>query len=279
MIYLGADNMNINKHIADINDKFPNKVSKLTANNKTFYLKRNIEKKLFTKKIMNSIQIFLADILQVKVLAPTANTTELSTHESDKILALRKSGLKVPNIHYSSPEYFIMEDCGDRLKDILKMKGANKNLLLQKAIKNLALLHNAGFAHGGSQIRNFTYKDGEVHMIDFEEKVRGRHLSAIQFRDILVFLISVASLRSKDINYSSILETYEKHSHSNKDALEKIIKISNRFNFIGKLSKSKYSKLLGKDILFISLLISELSSISSLYSVDKKLAPRNLLKI
>lgn len=251
--------MNINKHITDINNKFPDKVSKLTADNKTFYLKRNIEKKIFRKRIMNFIQFFLADVLQLKVFAPTANTTKLSTHESDKITELKKSGLKVPNIYYSSPEYFIMGDCGDRLKDILKIKNINKNLLLQEAIKTLALLHNAGFAHGGAQIRNFTYKNNKVYMIDFEEKVRDRHLSAIQFRDVLVFLISVASLRSKDINYLSILKTYEKHSHSDKDTFEKIIKISNRFYFIGKLSKSKYSNLLGKDILFISLLISELS--------------------
>jgi len=260
--------MNIYKHIENIGERFPEKVSKVTSQGNIFYLKRNIEKKLIVKRTMNIFQTFLADILQIKVLAPTANTTELSTHEGDKIITLREKGLKVPAVHYSSSEYFIMDDCGRRLKDVLKDRGADKNALLQEAIANLAILHNCGFAHGGSQIRNFTVFNGEVYMIDFEEKIKDRHLQAVQFRDIIVFLISVASLRYKDIDYLSILNTYREHSASGDDSLKRIIDFSDNFSFLGKLSKSKISKFLGKDILFISYLIEELSALSSVYSIE-----------
>ncbi|GLI56183.1 hypothetical protein PM10SUCC1_16970 [Propionigenium maris DSM 9537] len=247
--------------ITDIEDKFPAKVSRITSEGEIYYLKRNIEKKITTKRAMNILQKFLADILKIKTLAPTANTEQHSTHEADKISSLREAGLKVPEIHYSCEEYFIMEDCGHRLKDILKREEADKTLYLREAVKSLALLHNHGFAHGGSQIRNFTVKDGEVYMIDFEEKIHKKYLSAIQFRDVLVFLISIASLRARDIDYYEILKVYEEHSSSKDSILNRIIKLTDRLYFLGRLSRTRVSKFFGKDLLFISYLIDDLSSI------------------
>lgn len=254
-------NIKIDQHIIDIHERFPAKVSKITSNNQDFYLKRNIEKKLAAKKAMNFLQNFLADGLRIKTLAPTANTTQHSTHEADKIICLLKKGLKVPKVYYNCPEYFIMEDCGSRLKDILRSSNVDKTFYLKEAMKNLSLLHNCGFAHGGSQIRNFTVKGNEVYMIDFEEKIPAKYLSSIQFRDVLVFLISIASLRCSDVDYHSILKVYEEHSFSKEGILNKTIKITDRFSFLGRLSRSRISKFLGKDLLFISYLIDDLSSI------------------
>ncbi len=115
--------MRIDQYITDIEETFPAKVSRITSEEDIFYLKRNIEKKITTKRAMNLLQKFLADILRIKTLAPTANTEQHSTHEADKIISLKEAGLKVPKIHYSCGEYFIMGDCGQRLKDILKMEG------------------------------------------------------------------------------------------------------------------------------------------------------------
>ncbi len=253
--------MKIDQYISNIEDKFPGKVSRITSEGENFYLKRNIEMKIATKRAMNILQKFLADILRIKTLAPTANTKQHSTHEADKITSLREVGLKVPKIHYSCEEYFIMEDCGERLKDILKREDVDKTFYLREAIKSLALLHNHGFAHGGSQIRNFTVKDSEVYMIDFEERIQKKYLSAIQFRDVLVFLISIASLRSRDIDYYEILKVYEEYSTSKKSIFNKIIKLTDRLNFLGRLSRSGISRFFGKDLLFISYLIDDLSTI------------------
>ncbi len=253
--------MRIDQYITGIEEKFPAKVSRITSEEDIFYLKRNIEKKVAAKKAMNILQKLFADILRIKTLAPTANTEQHSTHEADKISSLREVGLRVPKIHYSCKEYFIMEDCGQRLKDILKMEGVDKTLYLGEAIKSLSLLHNHGFAHGGSQIRNFTVKDGGVYMIDFEERIQKKYLSAIQFRDVLVFLISIASLRARDIDYYEILKVYEEHSTSKDSILKRTIKLTDRLDFLGRLSRSRISNLFGKDLLFISYLIDDLSSI------------------
>lgn len=253
--------MKIDQYITDIEKTYPAKVSRIASEGEVFYLKRNIEKKVAAKKTMNLLQKFLADVLKIKILAPTANTKQHSTHEADKITSLREEGLNVPKVHYSCSEYFIMEDCGQRLKDILREENIDKTFYLKEAVKNLSLLHNCGFAHGGSQIRNFTVKGEEVYMIDFEERVQKKHLSAIQFRDVLVFLISIASLRSNDIYYYDILKVYEEHSNSENSILNKILKLTNRLSFLGKLSKSRISKFFGKDLLFISYLIDDLSSI------------------
>lgn len=235
------------------------KISKVSVEGVDCYLKKNDDEKFFQNKLLFIAQKFLSDVLFIKILAPTVNTKKNSEHEAVKMNILKEKGVNVPKIFYSCPKYFILEDCGERLKDFVKREDVlDKEHYLKKAIKSIAELHNLGFAHGGSQIRNFTVKNDEVYMIDFEEVIADKYLHHIQFRDVLIFLISIATLDFK-IDYLSILKHYEKHTISQKEMINKIIKLITKMKFLGFLYRKGLSRCLGRDVYEISKLVHSLN--------------------
>ncbi len=67
------------------------------------------------------------------------------------------------------------------------------NMLLQ-----LSKIHNNNEYHGGAQARNFTYKDGEISVIDFEDSFsKDINLDVLQFRDLILFFTITYKNKSK----------------------------------------------------------------------------------
>lgn len=232
------------------------KVSKLLIEGDEYYLKQNVDKKILKKRILFFIQKIVSKVLSFHILSPTANIKNYSEHEAMKLTALKDSGLSVPEVFFSCPEFFILEDCGERLKDFLKKKEVtNKIAYLKKAINSIANLHNLGFAHGGSQIRNFTIKNDTVYMIDFEEVIPKQHIDHIQVRDLLIFLISVNTLNIQNINYDELLKEYDKNSSKKEPMSHEIKKLISKVKFLSKLHEIGISKYLGKDIYNFSRLV------------------------
>jgi tRNA A-37 threonylcarbamoyl transferase component Bud32 len=114
-------------------------------------------------------------------------------HEARKLKAIREKGLNVPEVLYEGIGYFVMEHVGEPLEDTVKKERdrARVDGYIAAAARNLRCLHEEGFIHGGAQFKNFTIRDGDVFMIDFEEVIPEGYGEAMKRRDILLFLMSL----------------------------------------------------------------------------------------
>ena len=94
-------------------------------------------------------------------------------------------------------------------------------------------------------------------MFDFEEIIPEKYCENIQFRDILVFLISLSRDKSIDFNYRELLKHYEECA-ATKGRTKKIFDLAKRFRWLGRVCESRYAKLFGKDVYRISILVRQL---------------------
>jgi len=139
------------------------------------------------------------------------NPLEALRHESEKLLRLRRQGFPVPKVLWVTEEFFVMEDSGPSVPNALKsgtLPVEEKSYF--RLFELLALLHRSGEYHGGPQLRNFTYREGRFHCIDFEENFEPNiPLETLQLRDLFLLLFSLAKDRHP-VNYSRMLHRYEK---------------------------------------------------------------------
>jgi tRNA A-37 threonylcarbamoyl transferase component Bud32 len=135
----------------------------------------------------------VAKILREPMMLRTDAVGGDGRHEVKKLKAIREKGLNVPEVLYEGDGYFVMEHVGECLEDIVKKErdAARADGYIADALKNLRVLHESGFVHGGAQIKNFTRRGGETFMIDFEEVIPEGYDDAMRRRDIAVFLMSL----------------------------------------------------------------------------------------
>ena len=191
-----------------------NRVLKYKVCDETVYIKKREHNK---KHIGHLLQGILYKITRNPILIPTVlskNENEV-LFEVQKIKELKLNQVNVPQILFSNEDYFVMSDTGESLKEYIKFNINKKDLYIEKAVRVLAELHNKNFAHGGSQIRNFTIKNEVISLIDFEEKIPSRHIEDFQRRDLLLFILSLEKAGfSPEIK--KICEFYEKVSMNKK---------------------------------------------------------------
>ena len=167
-----------------------NRVLKYKIGDETVYVKKREYNK---KHIGHFLQGILYKITRNPMLIPTVlskNENEV-LFEVQKIKELKLNQINVPQILFSNEDYFVMSDTGESLKEYIKFNINKKDLYIEKAVRVLAELHNKNFAHGGSQIRNFTIKNEIISLIDFEEKIPSRYIKDFQRRDLLLFILSL----------------------------------------------------------------------------------------
>ncbi|XPS40504.1 hypothetical protein ACN2C3_02195 [Aliarcobacter butzleri] len=115
-----------------------------------------------------------------------------------------------------------------------------------------------------SQIRNFTYKDEKVFVIDFEESFESNTtFETLQFRDFLLFLLSFTKLKklSFEVNYNYIINRYIELTN-NKNVIYKLKNIGKRLNFFIYLSQNSFlKKFLGSDVINFFKLLKILNSL------------------
>jgi tRNA A-37 threonylcarbamoyl transferase component Bud32 len=106
-------------------------------------------------------------------------------------------------------DFFVMEDTGPTFRavfhdDLLPASEESFALLFDA----LGRLHQMGEYHGGSQTRNFTYRDGKVYLIDFEENFDdSTPLRTLQFRDLFLLMFSLAKDRLP-VDWGAMVERY-----------------------------------------------------------------------
>lgn len=239
-----------------------NEIFSFNFEDKKYWLKRARETK------PNRIQKFFYRIFPFELLIPALakDSKEALLFETTKIEKFKELGINVPNIVYKDEYFFILEDTGKNLNSFLKKNIDESKFyyFVENLLIELAKIHNSKEFHGGAQIRNFTYKDQKVFVIDFEENFESNTtLETLQFRDFLLFLLSFTKLKklSFEVNYNYIINRYIELTN-NKNLIYKLKNIGKRLKFFIYLSQNSFlKKFLGSDVINFFKLLKILNSL------------------
>ena len=214
----------------------------------------------------NLLHRFTYTLTKNPILTPVEKKSAKSAlqYESSKLKRLHDRNIRVPNVILVEKEYFVIEDCGPNISYLFKKKLVkNPQELLEKAITELAKLHNQNEYHGGPQIKNLTYKNNMVYFIDFEESFSDTiNLKDLHFRDLFLFLYSI-SRRNIEIDYSALLHTYINITN-NRTIVSQFQKLIASVSFLMKLLENKFIwNIIDKDTKSVYKLFKQLHSLLS----------------
>lgn len=224
--------------------------------NQKYWIKKARENKI---KLYHKI---LFKIFPFAIFAHGEEKTALQAlnFETSKIKKLHDLGLNVPRIVYQNDEIFVLEDSGENLHEIFKNGNLNDEDFLnlaKKGVETLAKLHNLGFYHGGSQTRNFTYKNDQIYLLDFEESFDSKlDLNNLKFRDFLLYLLSFTKYKNRKIPFMEITNYYS--DLTDKSAKIKLKNTAKKLDFLCKILK-KFKKSLGSDLQNVLILLDEIN--------------------
>ncbi|QKF72655.1 hypothetical protein AFAEC_0458 [Aliarcobacter faecis] len=229
------------------------------------------EKQYWIKKARetkpNKIQTFFHKFFPFELLIPSLYKTskEALEFESSKLKRFETLGINVPKVSYKNEDFFVLEDSGENINAILRNKNISEKkfyFYVDLVLQELAKIHNLGLFHGGSQIRNFTYKEEKVFVIDFEESFdKNIDIKTLQYRDFLLFILSFTKIKGVEfkVNYSYIIDKYLEVSN-NKEFIINLKNFAKRFIFFVWLSKKEFiKKRLGSDVIYFLDLIEILN--------------------
>jgi len=199
------------------------------------------------------------------IVIPVDNKSpqEALIFESTKLKRLHELSIPVPKVITVNNEYFILEDRGATVYHRIKKNlEDNPEQILEKIIVELSNLHNINEYHGGSQIKNFTYKNDKIYFIDFEESFsKDINIEELQFRDLFLFLFSISKLNI-EINYENLIRKYMNLTKK-KNIIEKFHTLTSKLNFLMKLVENKtICNLIDKDTKSVYRLLQDLKTIS-----------------
>ncbi len=246
-------------------------VEKIKNNPKIEIFDIDIEgKKIWVKRARKTDSNLLHKLAYILTKNPIVIPVEKKTpqealkFESSKLQELDTLSISVPRVIKTSKEYFIIEDCGVTVYHLVKNNLINDPIeLFDKVIIQLALLHNLDKYHGGSQIKNFTYKNDQIYFIDFEESFnRDIDIKELQFRDLFLFLFSISKLNI-EVDYERLIKKYITLT-KNKDIIEKFHILASKVNFLMKLIENRIIwNLIDRDTKSVYRLLQQLQNIPS----------------
>ena len=228
---------------------------------KQYWLKKARETK------PDKIQDFFYKFFPFELLIPPIKKSkkEALKFETSKLEELLNLEINVPKIVYKNEEFFVLEDSGQTVYSALKDKNIEENrfyFYVELVLNELAKIHNFGLFHGGSQLRNFTYKENKVFVIDFEESFsKNIDIKTLQYRDLLLFLLSFLKLKELKlkIDYEKIIDKYVKLTN-NIEFKEKLINFSKKLRFFLWLYRKDFiKKRVGSDVKYFFELIEILN--------------------
>ena len=227
------------------NEKTSKEIFKFFHENKKYWVKKARETK------SNIFHRLFYKLTSFDVLLPVENKTAHSAmlFETNKLNDFNLAGIKAAKVKGRNASFFVLEDCGQNIYYHLKDKNISeteKEDALNKTIESLCKIHNNGFYHGGAQIRNFTYFKNEVYTIDLEDSFNQNiDLETLQFRDFLLFLLSLLKLSGKyDFDFEATIYDYVSKTN-NKLFISRLKKTTSKLSFLipfGKILKGILSK-------------------------------------
>lgn len=238
------------------------RVFKTTYQNTSCYVKRRIATK---RNVYHRFLHVLYYLTRIPFFAVTVADIHqnVCTYEAKKIMRLYQAGIHVPRVLCQTDDYLVIEDCGPSLSKIISLEPENTQYYLKMAIETLAKLHQTGECHGGSQIRNFTYKDGKVYLIDFEEIIDKNDFEGMILRDIILFLMSLTSNHISEYSIFDLISDYEKTSGIS--IQKRLLNFAGHLKFIELFTKKPFVKWVGKDVLIMNQLVGNLQHQLSLH--------------
>jgi len=179
-------------------------------------------------------------------------------YESGKLRRLQAEGIPVPDVLLVADGYFVMTDRGPSLREVLREPSARSPKLFLRLFGLLGELHRAGEYHGASQIKNFTVQNGEIFLIDFEEKFPEEiPLEILQLRDLFLLLFSMAKDRHA-FSDAPLLENYIRAS-GNDWAPSRLKELGRKLSFAEKIvAFPPLWKILDKDSKAVYRLLQEI---------------------
>ena len=229
------------------------------------------EKQYWLKKARatkpDKIQKFFYKFFPFELLIPpiVKSSKEALDFEVSKLEKFYSLGINVPIIAYKCEDFFALEDSGNSVNAYLRNKDINEDrfyFFVDKLIFELSKIHNFSQFHGGSQLRNFTFKDDKVFVLDFEESFETNvDIKKLQYRDFLLFLLSFTKIKENNfkIDYEKIINKYLELS-SNFEFKNKLIIFSKRLRFFSWLYEKDFiKKRVGSDVKYFFELIEILN--------------------
>ncbi len=216
-------------------------------------------KKVWVKKARatysSKLHYFYYKIFPFEILLPVQNKSSEETvfFETNKLIKFKKLGIKTPEVIGRNEDFFVLEDCGKNVNSYIRKRDIKKDKMyyfIDKLIIQLANIHNNNEFHGGAQARNFTYKDGEIFVIDLEDSFKkDTDLKLLQFRDLVLFLLSLTKTRaSYELDFKYIINKYIKLS-KNDDFIQKLNTMAKKISYLIYISELKFiNKILGRDL-------------------------------
>ena len=110
--------------------------------------------------------------------------------EADRLRRLAAAGLNVPEVLCETEDYFVMAHTGETVHKYLKRRWDERERFVERTARELRRLHDLGFAHGASQIKNLTLMGDTMYFIDFEENIPPEYVREFQVRDLFLLLHS-----------------------------------------------------------------------------------------
>lgn len=137
--------------------------------------------------------------------------------EAARLKMLHQAGCHVPEIMYEAPELLVLEYVGQGVPFLVRRAlPADRLVWMDRCAGDLARFHQAGFVHGGAQLRNLMFLNDRITRVDFEENI-GEAMSRPlgQAYDVYQMLSSMAGLRgheltphARQILCNRLLDTY-----------------------------------------------------------------------
>jgi len=123
--------------------------------------------------------------------------------QAERIRALREQGLPVADILYSDRDFLITADCGQTIEKPVRyaerreqpgLDEAALGSILLEMTRTLAAMHRQGTAHGRPKMRDFTWRDGTVTILDLEERPwEVMSMAEAQARDVFLWVHDLCS--------------------------------------------------------------------------------------
>lgn len=131
---------------------------------------------------------------------------------------LNSIGAPVPKLCDFSDDHLVLEDVGPTLNcwlDNNEINWAQKENILQTAIRALIQLHQKGIIHGRPAIRDIAWQSGKVRFMDFESHSKSHNKKWLIARDMLAFLDSLCRVKNlNDKKLRALFDYYKLHCPS-----------------------------------------------------------------
>ncbi|WP_298722659.1 hypothetical protein [uncultured Ferrovibrio sp.] len=179
--------------IASLSATARDRVFSLTYGGRKLWIKRPGVPRLRSSVLM---QTGIARVFALPILLPARQLVGPAglAQEASAIRMLSQAGFPVPEVVACTDQYLVLGDAGQALEPLLHATRDDDKRwrFIASAGTLLTRLHAAGHWHGGAQIRNFCWQDGQPGLLDLEDHGLDRMtLADRQARDLLLFLYSL----------------------------------------------------------------------------------------